>query len=104
MFSIKLINLSSVSTTLAKHIRSETDRVGEALFTEVKNLTPVDTGTAKKGWRKKSTSKGFEIENSVPYIEVLDQGRRMTSRGMRGSKQAPKGIVTPSLKIIKGKN
>jgi hypothetical protein len=104
MFKVELINLSGVSRALAKQIRSETDRLGNELFAEIRERTPVDTGVAKKGWRKKSTSKGFVIENNVPYIGVLDDGRRMTPKGMRGSKQAPKGIVTPSLKSIKGKN
>jgi hypothetical protein len=74
------------------------------LFTEIKQRTPEDTGTAKAGWRNQNTQAGFEITNQVPYIGVLDKGRHMTRRGMRGSKQAPKGMVGPSLDSIKRKN
>jgi hypothetical protein len=74
------------------------------MFTEIKQRTPVDTGRARSGWQSKNTQAGFEITNQVPYIGILDKGRHMTRRGMRGSKQAPKGIVGPSLDSIKRKN
>lgn len=85
-------------------IRSEVKRLADSLYTEIRKTTPVDTGRAKAGWTKKVSAKSFEIANQVPYIGVLDKGRRMTSRGMRGSKQAPQGIVGPSLQSIKGRN
>lgn len=74
------------------------------VYREVRKNTPVDTGRAKSGWTKTVTDKGFTVQNAVPYVPVLDKGRHMTNRGMRGSKQAPKGIVGPSLNSIKGKN
>jgi hypothetical protein len=64
----------------------------------------VDTGRARKGWSKNVNKDNFVIENKVPYVPVLDKGRHMTPRGMRGSKQAPRGIVGPSLNEIKRKN
>lgn len=77
----------------------------DQLFDEIRRTTPVDTGTARGGWRKSNNQQGgFVIENQVPYIGILDKGRHMTNRGMRGSRQAPRGIVGPSLKQIKGKN
>lgn len=59
--------------------------------------TPIDTGRAKRGWKR---VKEFEfngqvqtvIRNDVPYIGVLDKG---------SSKQAPNGIVDPSVQEIK---
>lgn len=101
---IELVGAGSVGKKLSAQLRSEVLRLGQTLFTEVKARTPVDTGTAKAGWRSKSTQSGFEITNQVPYIGVLDKGRHMTRRGMRGSKQAPNGIVGPSLDTIKRRN
>lgn len=104
MFKVTLVDAGSLSKRLSAQVRSEVHRFGQQLFTEIRGRTPVDTGRARAGWRSQTQQSGFEIENSVPYIGVLDKGRHMTSRGMRGSKQAPKGIVGPSLTAIKRKN
>lgn len=89
---------------LRTSIDREVQKFGRELLAEIKSNTPVDTGRAQRGWRKQPAPSGFVLENNVPYIGVLDKGRHMTNRGMRGSKQAPRGIVGPSLKSIKGRN
>ena len=104
MFKVEVIDAGSLQKRLSARIRSEVQRLGQAVFTEIKQRTPVDTGRAKAGWKSQNTQAGFEITNQVPYIGILDKGRHITRRGMRGSKQAPKGIVGPSLDSIKGKN
>lgn len=104
MFKVELIDAGSLQKRLSARVRSEVQRLGQAVFTEIKQRTPVDTGTAKAGWKNRTTQQGFEITNQVPYIGVLDKGRHMTRRGYRGSKQAPNGIVGPSLDAIKRKN
>jgi hypothetical protein len=93
-----------LTTRVASRIRSEVKILANDLYTEVRAKTPVDTGTAKAGWTKNVRADGFTISNNVSYIGVLDKGRHMTNRGMRGSKQAPRGIVGPSLESIKRKN
>jgi hypothetical protein len=52
--------------------------------------TPVKTGNARRGWVKGVK----EIKNQVPYIGKLEAG---------ASRQAPKGIIGPTLTQIKGK-
>jgi hypothetical protein len=104
MFSIRFSGQAKASQSLAAAVRSELKRLGDTVYAEVKQRTPVDTGQARAGWRKKVNSNSFTVSNAVPYIEVLDKGRHMTNRGARGSKQAPRGIVGPSLESIKGKN
>jgi hypothetical protein len=104
MLSIKLIDSQNLGTRLVSQLRSEVKKLADSLYTEIRKTTPVDTGYARAGWTKKVSAKSFEIANQVPYIGVLDKGRRMTNKGMRGSKQAPQGIIGPSLKSIKGKN
>jgi hypothetical protein len=68
----------------------------EAYKEFVKN-TPVRTGNAKNSTKLK----GSTIEADYNYAGVLDKGRHMTSRGMRGSKQAPKGMTQPTLAFLK---
>jgi hypothetical protein len=104
VLKIDFIGQAAVGRSLQAQLRSEVKRLADTLFTEIKQRTPVKTGTAKAGWTKDVKATEFSIENNVPYIGVLDKGRHMTPRGMRGSKQAPKGMVGPSLKSIKGKN
>lgn len=104
MFSVRFTGQQATMSSLQAELRSEVKRLANDLYTEVKQRTPVDTGRAKAGWNKNVRNTGFTISNNVPYIGVLDKGRHMTSRGMRGSKQAPKGMVGPSLESIKGKN
>jgi hypothetical protein len=54
--------------------------------------TPIKTGNARKNWSNKRDKAGFTVENRVPYIERLEEGY---------SKQAPRGIIGPTLTEIK---
>jgi hypothetical protein len=103
MFKVEVLT-AGVAKQLTQEIEQAVDQLGDALFEEIRSRTPVKSGTAKAGWDLKKSGPGFVIENPVPYIGVLDRGRHMTNRGMRGSLQAPKGMVGPSLKTIKGNN
>lgn len=62
--------------------------------TEIKKNTPIKTGNARRNWQKTVGSKTFDVTNKVPYIERLEAG---------ASRQAPKGMIGPTLKTIKGK-
>jgi hypothetical protein len=68
----------------------------EAYKEFVKN-TPVRSGNAKRNTRLK----GNTIEADYAYAGVLDKGRHMTSRGMRGSNQAPKGMTQPTVDFLR---
>ena len=65
-----------------------------ALTNNLKAGTPIQSGTARRGWRKRSdleigsNSKKTVIVNPVPYSGVLDTGT---------SRQAPQGIVQPAI-------
>lgn len=56
--------------------------------------TPIKSGNARRNWTKNVTNKSFDVKNQVPYIEKLEAG---------ASRQAPKGILGPTLTAIKGK-
>jgi len=62
------------------------------VFQTFYDVTPVKTGNAKRNTRLK----GQDIEANYAYAGVLDAGRHMTARGMRGSDQAPKGMSAPA--------
>lgn len=53
--------------------------------------TPIDKGQARRGWRLETSFKTKKIVNRVPYIDLLENGR---------SKQAPRGIIGPTLREI----
>jgi hypothetical protein len=44
---------------------------------------------------------GNTINANYPYANVLDKGRHMTRRGLRGSEQAPQGMTEPTIKHIR---
>lgn len=103
-FKVELIGLGQVTKSLQQELGSTVKRLARDLYAEVRDRTPVDTSRAQKGWRQTVSTDRFTISNAVPYVPILDKGRHMTPRGMRGSKQAPRGIIGPSLTAIKRKN
>lgn len=103
-FKVQLIGFDDLKDSLEDKLGSAVSRLGRDLFATVKSKTPVDTGRARAGWRNSMSKDTFTISNNVPYVPILDKGRHMTPRGMRGSKQAPRGIIGPSLTEIKRKN
>lgn len=85
-------DLSKVIRALDKY-KGLRAAVMPAAFKTFKDITPVRTGNAKNNTRLK----GNVIEADYAYAGVLDKGRHMTSKGMRGSKQAPIGMSKPAL-------
>ena len=76
---------------ISKDIKRESQRFITAVMQDVKEVavevTPVDTGQARRGWR--NTSKG--VLNNVDHITPLEDG---------WSRQAPTGIGRPVIKEI----
>jgi hypothetical protein len=68
------------------------------LESDLAYFTPKDTGKASSSWVRRKTRAGYTIQNDTSYIGVLEKGRHLTSKGMRGSKQAPNGILTPTIR------
>lgn len=71
--------------------------ISKEAFKKFRDETPVKTGYAKNNTKLQ----GKTINADYPYAEVLDKGRHMTNRGMRGSTQAPKGMSKPTLEHIR---
>jgi hypothetical protein len=74
-----------VEKTIAKTI----NKFMADAFVIVKGETPIDTGNARRNWRKKD--KGRKLENRVPYIVRLNEGY---------SDQAVDGIAEPAIEKL----
>lgn len=75
-------------------LRGTKKNVMQRAFSFFKSITPIDTGFA----RKNTKFINWKIIAAYPYAYVLDKGRHMSKRGMRGSKQAPDGMSIPTIK------
>ena len=74
------------------------ERVADSIVEEAPNFTPKRTGKAAASWESKMTDggKNFEVTNTQPYTVYLE-------KPYVKSKQAPKGIIGPTLTSVKGK-
>jgi hypothetical protein len=76
---------------IMKDIEKKSKNFISAVMDDVKrvaaNETPVDTGHAQRGWRRRKQG----VLNNVDYITHLEDGH---------SKQAPSGIARPTIKEI----
>jgi hypothetical protein len=68
--------------------------VAATVQTEARKNTPIKSGRARRGWVKSTSADNFEVKNQVPYIGKLEAG---------ASRQAPRGIIGPTLTTVKGK-
>jgi len=91
---------------MATNIKRRLDKVLDVLndnnisreaFKKFVDVTPFKSGNAKRSTKLQGNS----INADYNYADVLDKGRHMTNRGMRGSKQAPKGMSEPTLDHIR---
>jgi hypothetical protein len=96
--SVKL-TVNKMASSL-QSIQKKLNNLPKEAYQEFVKITPI----AKKngGNAKRNTKlKGKTIEANYTYATVLDKGRHMTSRGMRGSDQAPDGMSKPTEVFIK---
>lgn len=89
------LQVNTMSASL-KRIQRKLDKLPQEAYNVFKNNTPVKTGNA----RRSTKLKGNTIEANYQYAQVLDKGRHMTRRGMRGSEQAPEGMTKPTEQYI----
>lgn len=73
------------------------ERIADMVLQEAPKFTPKKTGRAAKGWEVTgSPGKELAVENKVPYVGYLE-------KPYVKSKQAPRGIIGPTLTSVKGK-
>jgi hypothetical protein len=81
-------------TALGQEVQKVFSRIAQNTLEIAKQNTPIRSGRARESWTQKPTRSGFEVQNSVPYIEQLEKGR---------SKQAPQGIIGPTTRAVNRK-
>jgi len=91
---VNVDGIGGIASEIKKAMRQLLEEVATGTEDIARANTPIKSGNARRNWRKQVSDRGFTVENRVPYIERLEAG---------ASKQAPKGIVTPTLTQIKGK-
>lgn len=72
------------------------ERVADAIVETAPKFTPKRTGLASRSWESKNAKDNFEVTNTQPYAVYLE-------KPYVKSKQAPRGIIGPTLTAIKGK-
>ena len=89
---------NNISNRLNKVLSVLNDsNITQEAYKKFVDVTPVRTGNAKRKTRKT----GNVINADYPYAGVLDKGRHMTTKGMRGSDQAPEGMSKPTIEHIR---
>lgn len=79
------------------NIKRKLQQLPREAYNEFYDKTPYRSGNAKS----KTKLVGNKIVANYAYAGVLDKGRHLTNRGMRGSKQAPQGMTKPTVNFIK---
>lgn len=70
-----------------------------AIYNEFVKNTPIDKGNARTNTRLQ----GLTIHADYPYASVLNEGRGYRDGQMRGSDQAPQGMVEPTKEFAQKK-
>jgi HK97 gp10 family phage protein len=91
---ITVTGVDAIGNDLKNELSKLIKTLADEVLVDARNNTPVRSGNARRNWNKKVTKENFEVINRVPYIERLEAG---------ASKQAPRGIIGPTLAQIKGK-
>jgi hypothetical protein len=93
------INISkNLITPALKRISQQLQSLPQELLDKMIELTPEDSGQARK---KTKLVNRRRIEANYPYARVLNKGRHLTNKGMRGSSQAPQGMTKPLREFYK---
>lgn len=94
MSKVTITGLSNLSREIKDSLKVTLKEVAESVYDAAREVTPVRSGRARDSWTKSVSDKDFRVENRVPYIKRLEAG---------ASRQAPKGIIGPTLTKVKGK-
>lgn len=91
MLKVSILGTSKTMGVLEKEKARIIGEIAQDTLVVAKRNTPIDKGQARQGWRLENTFEGKRIVNRVPHIDYLENGR---------SKQAPKGILGPTVREI----
>lgn len=94
MFKTRVLNLEKVLASIETSIKKVSTNLAKTLLIEAKKQTPIRQGRARRGWRIERQGTNTRVVNRVPYIGTLERGR---------SKQAPTGILRPTVQRVKNR-
>jgi len=94
MFKTRFTNLGTVMTLVEKKIAKVKTEMVDTILLEAKKNTPIKQGRARRAWKIERQGTNTAVVNRTPYIGQLERGR---------SKQAPKGILRPTVRGIKNR-
>jgi HK97 gp10 family phage protein len=94
MSRITVSGLDDLRDSIDKELSDMVKQLADEVLVDARGNTPIKTGNARRNWNKRVKDDTFTVMNRVPYIERLEAG---------ASKQAPRGIIGPTLAQIKGK-
>lgn len=89
------LTVNTITSSL-KQIQRKLKKLPSEAYKEFVKNTPKKTGNA----RNKTRLQANDIKAQYPYAKVLDKGRHMTPKGLRGSEQAPEGMSKPTEEFI----
>ncbi len=93
------IEVSGIAETM-KEVQAEyrdfLERVADTIVEEAPKFTPKRTGLASRSWESKMQKDNFEVTNTTNYAGYLE-------KPYVKSRQAPRGIIGPTLTSVKGK-
>ena len=92
--TVTITGLDALGRELDRSLKQTLAELADEVLVDARANTPIKSGNARRNWTKKVMDNNFEVENRVPYIERLEAG---------ASRQAPKGIIGPTLAQIKGR-
>jgi HK97 gp10 family phage protein len=94
MANIRISGLDDLRDEIDNEFSDMIKQLADEVQTDARANTPIKSGNARRNWNKAVSKDNFTVINRVPYIERLEAG---------ASKQAPRGIIGPTLSQIKGK-
>jgi len=94
MFKTRVQNLDKVLSAIKQNISQVGTKLADTLLVEAKKITPIKRGRARRGWKIERRGTNTAVVNRTPYIGTLERGR---------SKQAPDGILRPTIRSLKNR-
>jgi hypothetical protein len=91
------VKFNNQITKMTQRLKKKFDLLPNEAYQEFVKNTPVRSGNARRNTKLRNDV----IEANYQYAEVLDKGRHMTTRGARGSNQAPRGMTKPTEEFVK---
>jgi hypothetical protein len=93
--TVTVSGLGTTQLALNKGLQSAVAKLSQVTYQSLVQYTPRKSGNARRGWTADTKRDSFEVTNSVPYINRLENNYSKQTRGQ--------GIIGPALNQVKRK-